>query len=95
MADDLHITSVLVHALPARHAEVRAVIGQLPDAQIHGGDASGKLVVTLEAPTAGTILDQIAVLQQAPGVLGVAMVYQHVESLESLSKEIAHVDHTT
>ena len=91
MVDELHITSLVVHALPERHAVVSELIARLADAQIHGSDASGKLVVTLEAPTAGAILDQIGLIQQTPGVIGVAMVYQHVEPLESLNLEIPPV----
>lgn len=95
MTDELHITSLVVHALPERSAEVGAAIAGIELAQVHGSDASGKFVVTLEAPSAGAILDQVARIQHTHGVIGVAMVYQHVESLESLNMEIHHVDHTT
>jgi nitrate reductase NapD len=88
MSPELHISSLVVHATPSRRAEVDAVIHGLPGAQIHGADAGGKLVVTLEAPTSAAILDQVAAIRQAPGVLSVAMVYQHAESLESLNTEI-------
>ncbi|RZJ09657.1 MAG: glutamate synthase [Rubrivivax sp.] len=94
MVDELHITSLIVHALPDRCPDFDQVIKQLPGAQIHGTDANGKFVITLEASTAGAILDGVSQLQQTPGVIGVAMVYQHVEPLESLNTEIAHVDHT-
>lgn len=95
MKDELHITSLVVHAMPASCEEVVALIKGLPDAQIHGSDAIGKLVVTLEGPTASTILDQVSQIQGAPGVINVAMVYQHVEALESLNTEIPHADHPT
>lgn len=95
MSDDLHITSLVVHVLPAHCANVDALIARIDGAQVHGRDVNGKFVITLEAPTSGAILDQIAQIQQTPGVIGVAMVYQHVESLESLNTEIPHVDHTT
>lgn len=94
MSDELHITSLVVHVLPGRSADIHTAIGNLTDAQIHGSD-NGKLVVTLEAPTAGAILDQVSLLQQTPGVIGVAMVYQHVESLESMNAEVPHVDYPT
>ena len=95
MKDELHITSLVVHAMPASCEEVVALIKGLPDAQIHGSDAIGKLVVTLEGPTASTILDQVSLIQRSPGVINVAMVYQHVEALESLNTEIPHADHPT
>ena len=95
MSDELHITSLVVHAMPSHRSQVDALINTLPGAQVHGADASGKMVVTLEAPTSAAILDQVSAIRQAPGVLNVAMVYQHTESLESLNTEIPHVHHTT
>lgn len=94
MSDELHIASLVVHALPARCEAVIEVVSQLPDARVHGTDPSGKLVVTLEGPTSHVIMDHIAQIQQTAGVIGVALVYQHIESLESLNTEIQHVDHT-
>ena len=93
--DELHITSLVVHAMPVSCDEVIALINGLPGAQIHGSDAIGKLVVTLEAPTSSAILDQVSLLQRSQGVINVAMVYQHVEALESLNTEISHADHPT
>lgn len=95
MSDELHITSLVVHAMPSHCTAVDALINALPGAQIHGADANGKRVVTLEAPTSAAILDKVSAIRQAPGVLNVAMVYQHAESLESLNTEIPHVHHTT
>jgi periplasmic nitrate reductase NapD len=95
MSDELHIISLIVHAMPACAEQVSATINALPAARIHGSDANGKMVVTLEAPTSAEILDQIAVIQRTHGVLNVAMVYQHVESLESLNAEMHHADYPT
>lgn len=94
MSDELHIVSLIVHAMPASSAEVAAFITTLPEARIHGTDANGKLVVTLEAPDSSEILDQIGTIQRARGVINVAMVYQHVESLETLNAEMHNVDYT-
>ena len=92
MNDELHITSLVVHAVPAALALVGRSIAALPGARIHGVDeASGKLVVTLEAPASQAILDQVGLIQQTRGVITVAIVYQH---LESLNTEIRHVDPT-
>ena len=41
------------------------------------------------------IRDRIAIIQRSDGVINVAMVYQHIESLESLNAEINHADYTT
>lgn len=95
MSEELHIISLIVHSMPAHTEQVSAAIIELPEARIHGADSNGKLVVTLEAATSSEILDQVAVIQQAHGVINVAMVYQHVESLESLNTEMHHADYPT
>ena len=95
MNDELHIISLIVHAMPKHMEQVSSTIGTLPNALIHGSDASGKLVITLEAPTSAEIVDQVGTIQRTHGVINVTMVYQHVESLESLNTEIHHADYPT
>lgn len=95
MTEELHISSLVVHATRSALAHVRATIAALPGAALHGADeALGKCVVTLEGPSQRAVLDQISLIQQAEGVIAVAMVYQHAESLESMNTEIPHVDPT-
>ncbi|KAF1050159.1 chaperone NapD [Xylophilus sp.] len=93
--EELHITSLVVHAQPGDAQAVDAFITALPGARIHGSDANGKRVVTLEAPSAAAIVDLVSAIQQAHGVINVAMVYQHAEPLESLNTEIPNVDNPT
>jgi nitrate reductase NapD len=95
MNDELHIISLIVHAMPARKEQVSTMIGTLPYARIHGSDPNGKLVITLEAPTSAEIVDQVGTIQRTHGVINVTMVYQHVESLESLNTEMHHADYPT
>ncbi len=95
MSDELHIISLIVHSMPSSISAVSASITTLPEARIHGSDANGKLVVTLEALSSAEILHQVAAIQHTDGVINVAMVYQHVESLDSLNAEINHADYTT
>ncbi|MEY4765858.1 MAG: hypothetical protein RI907_2531 [Pseudomonadota bacterium] len=93
MTEELHITSLVVRAEPCLLASVHVLVLTLDGAEIHGADeATGRLVVTLEGPTQRTVLDQLALIQQAPGVLSAAMVYQHAEPLASLNTELTHVD---
>lgn len=95
MSDELHIVSLIVHAMPASISALGAVIDTLPDARIHGAHKNGKLIVTLEALSSAEIMDQIATIQRANGVLNVAMVAQHIESLDSLNAELNHADYST
>jgi nitrate reductase NapD len=93
--EELHIISLIVHAMPTSTTKVAMAVVALPEARIHGSDVNGKIVVTLEAPSSAQILDQVATIQRTDGVINVAMVYQHVESLESLNAEIHHADYPT
>ena len=54
---ELHISSMVVHARPEYLAEVKKSIEQLPGAEIHGESDNGKLVVVLETLNQGYITD--------------------------------------
>jgi nitrate reductase NapD len=78
---EMHIASAVVQAAPRQLDAVAQAIGRMPAARLHGRAESGKLVVTLDGASAGEILDQIGELQRLPGVMDVALVYQHIEPL--------------
>lgn len=87
---EVHISSLVVHVVPDRLAEVENQLLDIGDLQVHGTHPSGKLVVTLEAPGAGEILDHIAQIQQIPGVINASLVYQHAESRQSFDQGASH-----
>jgi nitrate reductase NapD len=87
--DELHIASLVVHSTPRRLDSVAGVIAALPGACIHASSASGKLVVTLEAPDAEAITATVASIQHVDGVLSAALVYQCADSLDAMNEEIA------
>lgn len=92
MREELHITGLVVHAVPGRQQDVGAAIGAIAGAQVHAGSAEGKLVVTLEAPTAEEMLAMIAGIQHTEGVLSAGLVYECVDSLEAMNEVIADDD---
>ncbi|MDH0868381.1 chaperone NapD [Mitsuaria sp. GD03876] len=79
---EMHIASVVVQAVPRLLDDVVAAVARMPAARLHGRADSGKLVVTLDGASAGEIVDQVGELQQLPGVINVALVYQHIEPLD-------------
>ena len=87
---EVHISSLVVHVVPDRLAEVESQLLDIGDLQVHGTHPSGKLVVTLEAPGAGEILDHIAQIQQIPGVINASLVYQHADSRQSFDQGASH-----
>jgi len=77
---DAEIASVLVQARPERLAQVADAIAALKGCEIHARDARGKLVVVIEATTAGALgstLNEIALL---PNVLSAALVFHAVDA---------------
>jgi nitrate reductase NapD len=87
--DELHIASLVVHSSPRRLQSVAEAVAALPGARVHASSARGKLVVTLEAPTAEAMTAAVASIQRLDGVLSAALVYQCADSLEAMNEEIA------
>ena len=92
MTAELHITSLVVHSTPKRARGVSELIAALPGARIHAVSPAGKLVVTLEAGTAGEILSQVNTIQLTDGVLSAALVYQCADSLDAMNQELPDAD---
>ena len=88
MSPELHIASLVVHAPPGRVDRIACAILDLPDAQVHATSATGKLVVTLEAATAGEITRRVADIQHIDGVLSAALVYQCSDTLQAMNEEM-------
>lgn len=80
MTDELHISSLVVHARPERLAAVRAAIARLPGAEVHASNHQGKIVVTLETSNEGDVLTRLDQIGRIGGVLSAALVYHHVEA---------------
>jgi len=85
---ELHVASLVVHALPARLDQVAAAIVALPGAEVHGRAASGKLVVTIEAASSAGMMTVVQAIQQTDAVLSATLVYQCVDTLESMNEEL-------
>jgi periplasmic nitrate reductase NapD len=74
------IASILVQARPDRLAEVEAAIGAIAGCEVYGRDPKGKLVVVIDAPSAGRIgstLNDIALL---PDVYAASLVFHALDA---------------
>lgn len=90
MNDELHIASLVVHVMPYALKDVEQALAELNDMQVHGTHPDGKLVVTLEGPTATNIMDQVSDIRLIEGVLNVSLVYQHTEPRHLLIEGVTH-----
>jgi nitrate reductase NapA len=86
---ELHIASMVVHAAPRRLPDVRQAILAIAGAEIHGASDTGKLVVTLEAPSTDDMMARISEIQRLDGVLASALVYQHADTLDIVTESEA------
>ena len=80
MSDKIHISSLLVTALPQRVPAVVAEITALPIAEVAHADETGKIIVTLETPDESAIVDALTDIQLFEGVISAALVYHHAEA---------------
>ena len=80
---EVHISSMVVQAMPDYLQAVKSDIEKLPGAEIHGESESGKLVVVLESQTQTYITDVIEKIRDIDHVLSTALVYHHIEQPNS------------
>jgi len=86
--DEVHISSLVVHAAPKRLQRVEEAISMMPGARVHGSSPNGKLVVTLDADSADEMLSRVCEIQRTDGVLSAALVYQFSDTVEAMNEEI-------
>jgi len=91
--EELHVAGIVVYVYPNQVDTVALALRQFTGAQLHASAPDGRLVVTLEAPSAAAIADRMGAIQQLEGVLSCALVYQHNESVEAMMQELADADH--
>lgn len=81
MADELHISSLVVHARPECVDAVRLAADDIAGCEVHAATASGKLVLTLETTSERAITETLDQLGLIEGVLAATLVYHQVETL--------------
>jgi len=89
---ELHIASLVVHAMPGRVVSVHETIAALAGACVHAASPGGKLVVTLEADSAEAMTARMTGIHRIEGVLGAALVYQCADSLAAMNQEMPDVE---
>jgi nitrate reductase NapD len=83
MAEEIHISSLVVHCRPVQAGPVAARIGAMPGMEVVAGLAEGKLVVVLETSTEGEILDRLDAVQRLDGVLAATLVFHQFETAQA------------
>ncbi|MEC5384951.1 chaperone NapD [Uliginosibacterium sp. H3] len=89
-AAELHIAGVVVHVVPLHLARTHAAMSRMEGVCIHASTPTGKIVVTLETPGEGPMMVLLGEIQQLPGVISAALVYQHADTLDAMNEELSN-----
>lgn len=88
MEPEVHIAGVVVLILPDARDHIKSRIASVPAAEVHAATADGKLIITLETDSARRTVAYMDAIRALPGVLDVALVYQHAEPLAAVEQEV-------
>ncbi|MEJ2453397.1 MAG: chaperone NapD [Candidatus Thiodiazotropha sp.] len=88
----MNICSLIVHTSPDRGAEVSRRLETFEGVEVHGGQESGKLIVTVEdeGETVSPVSDTMNALRDVEGVVSTILIYHYggEESMEEMNREI-------
>jgi len=79
MNAECHISSLVVHSHPDWVSSIVERLDLIEGAEIHGGQDTGKLIVTLETDTESQVVERIDIIQRLEGVLAATLVFHHFE----------------
>ncbi len=90
MAEEFHVSSLLVQGRSEALPAIAARIAELPGAEVHGeaaqgmsqGKMRGKMIVTLETDSETETLAQINRIQDIEGVITASLVFHQVEEAD-------------
>ena len=81
--EETHISSLVVHCHPDHLNNAIETITALPGVEVPEHDPQGKLVVVMETPDQGAIVERLASIESVTGVIAATLVYHQVEAQES------------
>ncbi len=88
----MNICSLIVHTNPDRGAEVSRRLEAFNGVEVHGGQESGKLIVTVEdeGEEISPVSDTMNALRDVDGVVSTTLIYHYggEESMEEMNREI-------
>jgi nitrate reductase NapD len=85
-----HIASLVVYSAREHMQGIAGEVSAIENAEVHGASLdTGKLVVTLEADSAGALMAQVQQIQHIGGVLCAALVYQCADTLDAMNEEVS------
>jgi nitrate reductase NapD len=88
----MNICSLIVHTQPERGTDVSQRLEAFRGVEVHGGQQSGKLIVTVEdeGEAVSPVSDTMNALRDVDGVVSTILIYHYggEESMEEMNREI-------
>lgn len=88
----MNICSLIVHTNPQMGAVVSQRLETFKGVEVHGGQETGKLIVTVEdeGEAISPVSDTMNALRDVPGVVNTILIYHYggEESMEEMNSEI-------
>lgn len=76
----MKIASLVLRALPADFAGIRAALARIPGVEIHGeSEELGRLIVTVEDGEGWAVTDSILAVNLVPRVQAVTLAYEYTD----------------
>ena len=72
----MNISGVIVKAYPKNILSIERILTSIDGVEVHGNNEDGRIVITVEQDNANSISDTLVEIQDVPGVLSAAMIYQ-------------------
>jgi periplasmic nitrate reductase NapD len=73
---------LVIHGRPDRVPSIIEHLSLIEGAEVHGGQETGKLIVTLETDTESQVVERINAIQLLDGVLAATLVFHHFEPVQ-------------
>lgn len=73
----MNICSLVVHAKPEKARAVEEGLLALPGVEVHGGQAEGKLVITVEDTEQSAAADTLTNIGCVEGVINTVLIYHY------------------
>lgn len=82
---EYHVASFIAYAYPDEQARVIETLKAMETCDVHGDDAGGRIIITLESETQRGIVDGYEKVTNVAGILNLSPVYHEYcdETIES------------
>lgn len=85
----MNISGVVVRAKPENIESVSEQLTRMQGVEVHGFNADGRMVVTVESDSDRDLADTVFKLNEVPGVISASMIYHQYEQDSQLEETLS------